>query len=194
MGRLAVPGGDPDLEIRDLRRRLAEIDRRTIPTPEQVAMLPRGEVARGIRKAGNIAPLAGGVVRNVLSVAAPVTAGRSYRIEAALSAWVDGQGASYGEAFLYRTTDGTAPVPGTASQELGHAVFPLVTGGGIPYPLALAETYVPIADGTVRVLLWVRMGEPARTYGVYADAAAGISVRLWITDVGVDPGVSSTDH
>lgn len=191
MVALSIPS-QPDASLAALQRRVAEADRRTIPTPPSTTNLPLGVVARSVRDTGNVGGLAGGVRQFVRDVQAPMMLGRLYRVTARAHVfWDGGAGVGVVNAYLNYTLDGT--VPTASSSLLDHVIAPDLQPGGIPAPcLVGGDVACKTAGQTLRVVLSFSGTDGSRFYAM--NATTDTPVRLWIDDAGTDPGISGTNY
>lgn len=195
MGRVSVPGGDPDLQIRQLTSRVAEIDRRTIPSPAHIAGLPRGRPANH-RRLSNVYPMSGaGTVWPLATISADLLSGRLYQVCARVGGWADGAAPTYLELLGYYTTDGSQPTP--ASPLLGRPAYfmssyaipeEMVWDFDVPAALLAVDEDNPTAEVITpfSVMFAAVPFHNGINYG--AAGTATWPMRFWIADHGAAAG------
>lgn len=167
-----------ELRMRELTRRTSTLQNQLINT-----RVVDGCVGRNIRT--TLPATATTTAVPVLSVTAPVLAGRLYEVKA-LHFGLYGTVAGTMQANLTYTTDGSAV---TAASPALDQVDVQSTTGGIPEDAQLNRLVPITADGTLAVLL--SYTSPSAGTG-RMNASAGWPIELAIFDLGLDPGLTGT--
>lgn len=129
----------------------------------------------------------GSAITRVLSVTAPVVAGRSYRVTCHGEVYSN-SGAATTQSELRHTTDNTEP--STTSAVLARAVVRHDSTAGIPDSVTIVGEFICTATGTLRVALCIQRVSGAVTVGWAADAT--FPTTLTVEDVGETVSATGT--
>lgn len=134
---------------------------------------------------------------SVLRVAAPVTAGRTYRVRSPnLMFTPDGAVSSthVAVANYYMTTDGSVPTSASPMLLQSHATLPGGTPLGTPLAHGAMEAlYVATFTGTLTVLLTFYRGV-GTVNGIYLRGTTEYPIDIIVEDAGADPGATGASY